>query len=724
VPTLSEPVNTASGAPAAGGLAAALQQRLEALCMNSGEPAWAHAQGVAAIADDLGLDSTAHEASLLFVALWLLPEEGDALRALTSPAVADMASQVVSLLKLQDITRDALAGKAIKAGKNAAKEAAQQIDNLRRMLLAMAPDIRVVLLRLASRLQTLRWYAASKSPVPDGLANETLKLYAPLANRLGVWQMKWEMEDLAFRFREPDTYKRIARALDEKRAEREAFIAQAIEAVTAEMRKAGVDCEISGRPKHIYSIWNKMSRKQVTIESLYDLRAVRVLVDDIRGCYTALGIVHQRWTPIPKEFDDYIARPKPNGYQSLHTVVVMEDGRPLEVQIRTRDMHRAAEFGVAAHWRYKEGATSAEVSDRDQRIAWLRQLLAWKQDVTETIADEHWQVDADAHIYVMTPAGRVVELPAGSTPIDFAYYVHSDLGHRCRGAKVDGAMVPLTTALATGQTVEIVADKKLDAGPSRDWLNPELGYLASPRSRAKVRAWFNARELEEAQTAGRALVEKELARLGKTAINLQELATRMGFEKPDDLWVAASKPDFHARSIEAAFEAPKEDDPDAAIKARLEGLSEARKATKSSVLVVGVDVMTQLARCCRPAPPDEIAGFITRGKGVSIHRTSCSNFRNLQRKDADRVIECAWGNQADASYAADVRVLAADRQGLLRDISEVFARERINVTAVNTQSSRGQARMLFTVQIASGGQLDKALLAVAEIKGVIEARRR
>jgi GTP pyrophosphokinase len=496
----------------------------------------------------------------------------------------------------------------------------------------------------------------------------------------------------------------------------------------AMMREAHVKADIAGRPKHIYSIWNKMRNKSVDVEGVYDLRALRLLVHDLKDCYTALGIVHQLWTPVPREFDDYIARPKANGYQSLHTVVITEDGRPMEVQIRTHEMHQHAEYGVAAHWRYKETGphkASFAASEQDQKIAWLRQLLAWKKDVTEVIAEDAWQVaDLDDRIYVLSPQGRVVELARDATPVDFAYHLHSDLGHRCRGAKVDGAMVPLNTRLSTGQTVEILTDKRQDAGPSRDWLNPELGYLQSPRARAKVRAWFNALDEKEALATGRALVERELQREGKTAVNLQDLAMRLGFDKPDDLFLAASRPEFHPRSIEAAFETKTEDDPDALVRQRLQNLSEARKQTKSSVLVVGVDVLTQLARCCRPSPPDEIAGFVTRGKGVSIHRTDCSNFKNLQIKDAARVIECTWGNQKDASYAADLRVLAVDRQGLLRDISEVLAKERINVTAVNTQTARGQARMVFTVQIASGPQLDKAMLSITEIKGVIEARRR
>ncbi len=724
----ASPFKDALVLPSQQDLQALVRPLLEGVVMHSGEPAWQHALGAAHIVQALGLDANAQAAALVFSAWWLGDDENakslQALAGQLPEAVITLATQVVQLLKLNAVSKEAAATPPVRGNKAAVKLAKDQLDTVRRMLLAMAPDIRVVLIRLASRLQTLRFYAAAKIMPPEGFARETLTIYAPLANRLGVWQLKWEMEDLAFRFQEPETYKRLAKALEEKRAERESFINRAMGTLGQALAEVHLKAEVAGRPKHIFSIHNKMRNKDVAFEELYDLRALRVIVDDIKDCYAALGVVHQIWTPLPREFDDYIARPKPNGYQSLHSVVITEYGWPLEVQIRTRAMHLHAEYGVAAHWRYKEGAGGKGASEQDQKIAWLRQLLAWKTDVSEAIADEHWQTGDDDRIYVLTPQGRVVELAKDATPIDFAYHLHTDLGHRCRGAKVDGLMVPLSTRLRTGQTVEIIADKKLGAGPSRDWLNQELGFLQSPRSRTKVRAWFNATEHEQATQLGRAVVERELQRLGKTAVNLQDLALKMGFEKLDELFFAASKPEFHPRSVETAFEEKIAEDPDALVRARVENLSEARKQTKGSVLVVGTDVLTQLAQCCKPSPPDAIAGFVTRGKGVSIHRGNCGNFKNLVKKDPARVIECSWGNAKDASYAADLRVTAIDRQGLLRDISEVLAKERINVTAVNTQSAKGQARMMFTVQIASGPQLDKALLTIAEVKGVLEARRR
>ena len=712
-----------------------VQVLLKDALMQSGEPAWEHARGVAQICQMLGLDENARSAALLFNVWWVLDKEQhekiQTLEEKVPQTVKELVRQILQLLNMGGISKDISSAPLNSTNKNAAKLAAEQLDILRRMLLAMAPDIRVVLIRLASRLQTLRWYAASKTQPPADFAQESLMVYAPLANRLGVWQLKWEMEDLAFRFKEPQVYQTLARALEEKRIERENFIARSIHKLANALAASHIKADVAGRPKHIYSIHHKMQKKNLPLEGLYDLRALRVLVNDLKDSYTALGIVHQLWTPIAREFDDYIARPKANGYQSLHTVVTTEDQRPLEVQIRTHAMHQHAEFGVAAHWRYKETASASGLapspaagSEQDKKIAWLRQLLAWKKEVTEAITDEYWQIQADDRIYVLTPQGRVIELVKDATPIDFAYHLHSELGHKCRGAKVDGVMVPLSTPLRTGQTVEIIADKKLTSGPSRDWLNPELAFLQSPRARAKVRAWFNATEQQQDIQTGRTIVERELQRLGKTAVNLQELAAKLGFEKPEELFLFASKAEFHPRSIETAFEHKTPEDPDALVRARVDHLSDTKKHTKASVLVVGVDVLTQLARCCKPAPPDLIGGYITRGKGVSIHRLECNSFKSLLKKDPDRVIECTWGDAQDAIYAVEVRVLAVDRPGLLRDISEVFAKERINVTAVTTQSSKGQARMGFAVQIKVASQLERALLSIGEIKGVLEARRR
>ncbi|MCA3218141.1 MAG: bifunctional (p)ppGpp synthetase/guanosine-3',5'-bis(diphosphate) 3'-pyrophosphohydrolase [Burkholderiales bacterium] len=686
----------------------------------TGEPYSEHADGIAAIVRPLRDEPDLIAAGYLFAAHDVLRDADDWIRGRFGGNVAQLVSDLRQLMRLSERTR---------ARGEPQVDAEQQTESLRKMLLAMCNDLRVVLLRLASRLQSLRWFAASKQEGEPGLrerlARETLELYAPLANRLGIWQLKWELEDLAFRFLEPETYKRVARLLDEKRVEREGFIEEAQAELQALLASAGLRGEVNGRPKHIYSIWHKMQLKGLDFDQLFDVRALRVIVDEVAQCYQVLSLVHERFTPIGAEYDDYIAKPKANGYQSLHTVVRDGRGRPLEIQIRTRLMHELAELGLAAHWRYKEGGApgSKGAAADDERVAWLRQLLAWRDDVSGAAprgAASGSAAVEDVRIYVLTPQARVVELPAGATPIDFAYHVHTELGHRCRGARVDGAMAPLQTQLRTGQTVEIVAAKT--GGPSRDWLNPELGYLASARSRAKVRQWFNALELEQAIGAGRIIVDKELARLGKTATKLEDLARRLGFGSVDELCVAATKEEFSLRSIEHAMvapEAPAEEPPPVVLQ-RMRPASEG----KSSVLVVGVDsLLTSLARCCRPVPPDDIVGFVTRGKGVSIHRAQCVNAQALALRQPERLIEVTWG-RGEGSYPVDVFLVANDRQGLLRDVSEVFAREKLNVIGVNTASNRGQAMMQFTIEVSDAGAVRRALTQVAEVKGVVSARRR
>ena len=687
--------------------------------LGSGEGVWSHALGMALILCGLKLDADSRLAALLF-AIPTYDEHGlEKIEARFGRAVAHLVSGISRLNRLRPITRDFVADAA-----ESPAEMKAQIEVLRKMLLAMVEDIRVVLLRLASRTQTLRYYAANPDDLRAQVARETLELYSPLANRLGVWELKWELEDLSFRFLHPDTYKKIARQLDEKRLEREQFITDAIERLRSELAAVGVhDAEIYGRPKHIYSIWNKMRKKGVEFSEVYDVRALRVIVDDIKQCYTALGIVHNIWTPIPKEFDDYISNPKGNYYRSLHTAVRAPDGRSLEVQIRTWDMHKHAELGVAAHWRYKEGSKAGGEDNYDDKIAWLRQLLTWKDEVSDSSdwVAHYKQAALDETIYIMTPQGRVVDLPRGATPVDFAYRVHTDLGHRCRGAKVDGALVPLNTALETGQRVEIVSAK--EGGPSRDWLNPSLGYLITQRARSKVRAWFASLALEETLAEGRTVVTKELQRLGHAGISIDELAHRLGFPKADDLFIAAGRNELSMRQFQVAVrgndDAPPDDAPP---------VLEPRRRTASDadrgILIVGVDkLLTQLARCCKPAPPDEIHGFVTRGKGVSIHRVDCPNFAHLAALHPERVIETEWGGQTSGAFPVDIVVDAHDRQGLLRDVSDVFARERINVIAVNTQSKQERAHMAFTVEVSNLQQLNRTLSQVHEVSGVVGVRR-
>jgi GTP pyrophosphokinase len=706
-----EPDLTAAGgtAPQDAGSTRALVEPLYAgKSLRTGEPFIAHADGIASIVATLRPDPDLLSAAQLFGIYDVLRDPDDWLRSRFGATVAQLVADLRQLMRLSELTRAREEARG--------RDPDDQAEALRRMLLAMSNDLRVVLLRLASRLQTLRYYALSKRTGAEPFARETLELYAPLANRLGVWQLKWELEDLSFRFLEPDTYKAVARMLDEKRAERESFIDSALARLRTMVVDAGLGAEISGRPKHIYSIWNKMRAKGLAFEQVYDVRGLRVIVDEVAQCYQVLALVHSEWNPIEREYDDYIARPKPNGYQSLHTVVGDDAGRTLEVQIRTRRMHEHAELGVAAHWRYKEGGKGRE--DDELRVAWLRQLLAWRAEVDAPPASGPAR---EERIYVLTPQARVVELPAGGTPIDFAYHIHSELGHRCRGARVNGVMVPLSTPLATGQTVEIVSAKT--GGPSRDWLNAELGFLHSARSRAKVRQWFNALEFEQSVTAGREIVEKELQRLGKTAVRLEELARRLGFDKVDDLYAAATKEEFSLRSIEQSIAPaqPAEELPPHL----LAGKPREAPAGTGKVLVVGVDsLLTQLARCCRPAPPDEIGGYVTRGQGVSIHRANCSNLLALTQRQPERIVEVAWGRQVDAVYPVELRVIAQDRQGLLRDISEVFAREKLNVVGVGTQSQRGEARMGFTVEVRDAGDIARVSALLREVPGVIAVRRR
>jgi GTP pyrophosphokinase len=680
--------------------------------LGTGEDILRHAVGMALQLAALNLDADARSAALLFAVGDYVPDARDTLTEQFGAPVAALVDNLHRLKGLRPLT-EAAAGSA--AG---GAEVKAQAEILRKMLLAMADDIRVVLLRLASRTQTLRWFTEHDTPARHDLARESLEIYAPLANRLGVWQMKWEIEDLSFRFLEPVVYKRIAKQLDEKRVERESFIVTATARLKAEMHKSGVEAEVYGRPKHIYSIWNKMRAKDLDFEEVYDVRALRIIVDEVKDCYTALGIVHALWQPIHGEFDDYISHPKGNFYRSLHTAVMAEDGRSVEVQIRTREMHRHAELGVAAHWRYKEaGAPAKAESAYDEKIAWLRQLLSWRDEITDSAAwvEQFKRAALDDTIYVLTPQGRVIDLPKGATPVDFAYRLHTDLGHRCRGAKVDGHLMPLNTSLANGQRVEIVSAKT--GGPSRDWLSP--GYLVSHRARQKVKVWFAAQQEQEMLAHGRAFVTKELQRDGQSQANQEDLAHKLGFKDTNALFLAAARGEVGPRAILVALRGEvSEAEPEPEI------LTHKSKVGESRILVVGMDkLLTQLGRCCKPVPPDAVAGFVTRGRGVSVHRLDCANFRNMAARNPERVIDAQWGGNQQGVYATDLLVEANDRQGLLRDISDILSKERINVTAVNTLSKSGTARMAFTVELANSSQLQRVLALVGEVAGVASVRR-
>ncbi|HEX7249094.1 MAG TPA: bifunctional (p)ppGpp synthetase/guanosine-3',5'-bis(diphosphate) 3'-pyrophosphohydrolase [Burkholderiales bacterium] len=678
--------------------------------LSTGEPAWAHALGLGANLAAIGLDAPGRAAGVLFAVTKYL-RNADDLEAAFGEEIAAMVTGVEKLYQLRVATRSS---------------PVEQNEVLRKMVLGMVEDVRVVLIRLASRTQTLRWFAKSRNEKErSDYARETLDIYSPLANRLGVFQLKWELEDLSFRFLEPELYKKIAAMLDERRLERQRYIEQTIFLLKEELEKAGVDAEITGRPKHIYSIWNKMRTKGLDFSELYDVRALRVIVPEVKDCYTALGVVHNLWQPIPKEFDDYISRPKGNLYQSLHTAVIGPAGKTLEVQIRTEEMHRHAEYGVAAHWRYKEEPGRADKAAHrpdmafDQKIAWLRELLAWRDEVSDWSKSAK-QAKLDDTVYVLTPQGKVLDLPAGSTPLDFAYALHTDLGHRCRGARVDGHIVTLDTPLKSGQRVEIIAAKS--GGPSRDWLNPERGFAKSPRARQKIRQWFNAKAHADTVAAGRAKVEKLLRREGATQASLETLATQLGVGKPEDLFVAVAREEINLTQLKAALgaEAPVVEKTEIVKKRKP---APPRDALRGVLVVGGVDrLMTQLARCCKPVPPDPIRGFVTRGKGVSVHREDCASLKRLAEAHPERLIEAEWG-KGEGAYAVDMSVTATDRRGLLRDIGDALAREKINVTAARTQNRDDLAFMKFSFEVANVAQLKRAFAVVRQLKGVIRVAR-
>ena len=691
--------------------------------LDTGEDALVHADASAQILAGIGGSEAMQAACYLVYACEYLNKPQEVITKAFGQTYAELALETTRLIRVQRQAR--LAARDERAN--------LQVENVRKMLLAFSRDLRVVLLRLASRLQTLRYFAATKKPVPHQLAKESLEVFAPLANRLGIWQIKWEMEDLSFRFLEPQTYREVAKWLDEKRLERENYVQSLRDQIQASLKAQGIEAQVQGRPKHIYSIVKKMRGKSLSFDRIFDVRALRVVVDSVPACYAALSWVHTQFTPVVDEFDDYIARPKPNGYQSLHTVVRDAQGRAIEIQIRTQAMHDHAEQGVAAHWAYKEAGAKGYAgvsasSAYDAKIAVLRQLLAWERELTHG-EQGHDQplTTTDAlsdRIYVLTPDAAVVELPQGATPVDFAYTVHTNLGHRCRGARVDGALVPLNTPLKNGQTVEITAAK--EGGPSRDWLNAELGFLVSARGKAKVRAWFNAQAMQATAARGRESVEKLLQREGKTSLKLEDLATQLGFKSAEALFEVVGKDEFSLRNIEVLLNPP-----EPALKPDDYVLKKARspdRVAKGGVLVVGIDSMlTQLAKCCKPAPPDDICGFVTRGKGVSIHRADCGNFKQMSLRSVDRVIEVAWGlpKQADAQlYPVDIAIEAFDRQGLLRDISEVFSKEKMNVIGVQTQSVKDMAWMTFTVELTDSRKLQKVLSSVNEVSGVRSAKRR
>ena len=598
-------------------------------------------------------------------------------------------------------------------------------ERLRKLLLAVVDDVRILIMQLALTLHRLRTVRGRPHAVRERLAREGLELYAPLASRLGIWQYKWEIEDLAFRESDPATYKAIAGQLNERRVDRERYVEEAVRRVGAELRVAEIDAEVTGRAKHIHSIWRKMHRKslgieQAGIEQLFDLRAIRVLVDTVAECYTALGVVHGLWTHIPREFDDYVTNPKPNGYRSLHTAVIGPSGRTLEVQIRTHEMHQQAELGVAAHWRYKEGARRPE-SGLDTRISWLRQLLETREEADDSgslLASIGKELDSE-RVYAFTPRGDIVDLPAGSTPLDFAYQIHTQVGHRCRGAKVNDRIVPLTYTVRSGDRIAVLTTRH--PRPSRDWLNPNLGYLGSARSRAKVRHWFKHQDRGRNVADGQEIWDREVKRLGVEQPPREALAERFNATRFEDFLAALGRGDVSVPQLAGALQPYLPAPPPPAPKP-----AKRRRKRTGDVRISGIgDLLTQMAQCCKPLPNDPIVGYITRGRGVSIHRADCRNVLNLAGSERARLIDVAWSGGVEESYPVEIAVEAYDRKGLLRDVTAVVSNEAVNIVAIESRTDAPAhiVDMRITVEVRDIEQLSRMLDRLAQLPNVSDCRR-
>jgi len=602
----------------------------------------------------------------------------------------------------------------------------EQIEGLRRLLLALAADVRVVLVQLAERLYLLRNSKQLAQSVRHQIAEECMAIYAPLANRLGIWQFKWELEDLSFRYLEPETYRTIAKMLDEKRADREQFIENVLQQLRDEIAKVGINAEVSGRPKHIYSIWRKMKKKGLDFHELFDVRAARVLVERVSDCYMVLGIVHTLWRPIKSEFDDYIASPKANNYQSLHTAVIGPEDKTLEVQIRTYEMHEHCEFGFASHWSYKEGGRSDQKIQ--QQINSLRRLLDLREeaadDSEDSLLDQVRNELLEERVYVLTPKNQIIDLPAGATTLDFAYAIHSEVGHHYRGAKVDGVIVPQGYRLRNGQQVEVLTTPQ--AHPSRDWLNPSLGYAQSSRTRAKIRAWFRQQDFTQNRNAGAHILEQELKRLSVKDVELDKLLKRFNQPSEDDFFAALGRGDISMNKLASALSVyvlPKK---------AFDGYQRRPSEHKvsqfgSAIQVMGVgDLLVTMAKCCKPVPYDNIVGYITRGRGVTVHRADCSNLLQMELDREERFIEVSWGHQTDQTYPVEIAVKAFDRQGLLQDITTILTTEHLNVTDVNTHTDKTTciASMSLLVEVTDAMQLSRALTRIEHLSNVMEVARK
>lgn len=683
----------------------------------SGEPYVFHVISVAEILLSLNLDTPSLVAALLHDVVEDTPVT---LQDLEQHFGKEVATLVDSVTKMKAFS-------VLKAGsgENVKKEGLKA-ENLRKLLLAMAKDVRVVMIKLADRLHNMRTLNSLSPHKQKLIASETAEIYAPLANRLGIWQLKWELEDLAFRYLDEEHYKKIARSLAERKVDRDKYINNVVAIIKKNLRENQIESEVSGRSKHIFSIWKKMQRKNLSFHQLYDLRAVRIHVNHLKDCYHALGVVHTIWQHIPYEFDDYIATPKENHYQSIHTAVIGPEGKTLEIQIRTYAMHQHAEFGVAAHWRYKEGGKGS--SHYDQKIAWLRQLLEWKdeeKDAGDFIDRFKSEVFQD-RVYVMTPEGEIIDMPLGATPLDFAFYVHTEVGARCRGAKVNGRMVPLTYELKSGEQVQILTTR--NGSPSRDWLNPQLGYLKTSRARAKVRVWFKQQNREQNLIAGREILEKEFHRLGIVNLSHEKLADHFQLNSADKLFVEIGRGEITSGQIATALQklGGHQEKQSLPVEEPIQQTIDLLPQGSGDVTIYGVDnVLTQIAQCCKPVPGDEIVGFITKTRGITIHRSDCHNVHHAMEENSERLIEVEWNHEVNQCYTVMIEVIAMDRQGLLRDITTILANLEVNVLGVNTSTNKSDysARMRLTLEIAGIAQLSRALNRIGQLHNVIEVYR-
>ena len=678
----------------------------------SGEPYIEHPVAVAVILHELRLDHEAIAAALLHDVV----EDTDIdLERIRKDFGAPVAALVDGVTKMDAIDeyRETVLGTV---------DERRQVDRLKKLLLAMAQDVRVVLIKLADRLHNMRTLRHLAEASRRRIARETLSIYAPLASRLGIGQFKWEMEDLALREIEPDTYTAIARQLRERRTDREGDVKRVVAMLNANLAEGGIKAEVSGRVKHIYGIWRKMEEKHLSFDQVFDIRAVRILVSDVAACYSALGIVHTLWNHVPKEFDDYIANPKSNRYQSLHTAVIGPRGKTLEVQIRTHDMHLHAEYGVAAHWRYKEGARDPD-DEAEAKVNWLRQILEVKDDAEgpRDFLDRFNAELLNDRVYAVTPRGKVLDLAAGATPLDFAYQIHTDVGHRCRGAKVNGSMVPLTYTLKSGDQVEVLTTR--NGAPSRDWLSPHLGYLKTARARAKVRHWFKEQDYEKNLGSGQDVFQRELRRLGIASPDRDRLLARFNYTRFEDLLAGIGHGDVSGAQLANALQQIM---PERPVAPAPEPRRKQKRKHQTGVQVEGVgDLLTQFAKCCRPVPNDPILGFITRGRGVSVHRSDCSNMLRLDAERRTRLIDVSWMTSDTDTYPVDVLINAYDRQGLLRDITTVLASEGVNVLSLDTHTTpRDQtAEIQATVEVSDLSHLSRILDRISQLRNVIDVRR-